>query len=49
MDQLQLCPFRIRNLELQVLAAIREFGDTVAVIRKIDETLNSLEQIVGWC
>ena len=46
MEQLQSHPFRIRKLELRVLAAIREFGDTVAFIREIDEVLNSLEQTV---
>ena len=46
MDQLQLCSFCIRNLKLLVVAAIGEFGDTVAAICKIDEVLNSLEQTV---
>jgi hypothetical protein len=47
-DQLQLFPFRIRNLELRVSATIREFGNIVAVIGKKDEVANGLEQRVGW-
>ena len=46
-DQPQLFPFCIRYLELQVLAAIREFGDFVAVICKEDEGLDRLEQRIG--
>jgi hypothetical protein len=41
-DQLQLFPFRTRDLKLRVSAAMREFGDIVAVIGKKDEVVNGL-------